>query len=73
MLIVDPPPGSITWIKVERPVFDLAGVLVSSLSLAVALCLLALFLGCLAGLAIIGYRRRHQGESGPLQLNLTSS
>ena len=71
MLIVDPPPGSVTWIKVERPVFDLVGVIVSSLSLALILFLLALFLGCLAGLAIIRYRRRHEAENAPLQLGLS--
>jgi ABC-type spermidine/putrescine transport system permease subunit II len=71
-LIVDPPPGTVTWIKVERPVFDLAGVLVSSLSLTVILAGIALFFGVLAGLAIIRYRRRHPEEGGLLQLHIAS-
>jgi ABC-type spermidine/putrescine transport system permease subunit II len=70
LLILDPPPGSITWIKIERPVFDLVGVIVSSLSLAVILAGLALVLGVLAGLAIIRFRRRHEADSAPLSLQL---
>ena len=69
-MILDSPPGAVTWIKVERPVFDLVGVIVSSLSLAGILAVTALLLGSLAGLAIIRYRRRHEGEGGPLQLGL---
>jgi hypothetical protein len=71
LLILDPPPGSVTWVKVERPVFDLVGVLVSSLSLAGILAGLALFLGSLAGLVIIRHRRRREGEAGLLALRLT--
>jgi ABC-type spermidine/putrescine transport system permease subunit II len=67
-LILDPPPGSVTWIRVERPVFDLVGVLVSSLSLAVILAGIALVLGSLAGLAIIRHRRNTDGS--PLGLHI---
>lgn len=69
MLIFDPPPGSVTWIRVERPVFDLAGILVSSLSLTLLLAGGALFLGLAVGLATIR-RRRHTGGS-PLRLHIT--
>ena len=72
-MIVDPPPGTVTWIKVERPFFDLAGVLTSALSFTGMLALGALLLGSLAGLGIILYRRRHPEEGGLLQLHIAGS
>lgn len=69
-MILDPPPGSVTWIKVERPTFDLVGVIVSSLSLAGLLAVATLGLGSLAGLAIIRYRRRHPDRGASLELDL---
>jgi ABC-type spermidine/putrescine transport system permease subunit II len=73
IVILDPPPGSVTWIKVERPSFDLVGVVVSSLTLAGVLALVALGLGCLAGLAIIRYRRRHPADGAALDLGLVDA
>jgi hypothetical protein len=69
-LIVSPPAGSVTWIRVERPVFDLAGVLTSSLSIAGMLAASSLILGGLMGIGIIAYRRRHAGRDGLVELHI---
>ena len=49
---------AVTWIKVEKPVFDLAGVVLGSFRLAGALLILALGLGLLFGAALVRARRR---------------
>ena len=51
------------WVKVERPTFDLVGVIVSSLSIAGLCAVTALLLGVAAGISIIVRRRRHPQES----------
>jgi len=51
------PSPKITWIKFERPTFDLVGVVLSSLGLAGLCALIALTLGLLWGLTIILRRR----------------
>jgi hypothetical protein len=56
-----PPPGNITWVKVEKPVFDLVGVVVSSFKLAGLVAGVALVLGGLLGLLFILRRRAVQG------------
>lgn len=48
----------VTWIKVEKPTFDLVGVVLGSFRLAGFLLLLALALGVAFGLALIRSRRR---------------
>ena len=54
-----PQPGEVIyWIKVEKPTFDLAGVLVSSLELTTLLVGVALMLGMAIGLSMILSRRR---------------
>ena len=51
-------PPRITWVRVEKPVFDLAGVLYSSLGLT-GLCIgIALLLGVMWGIGTILLRRR---------------
>ena len=55
---------SVTWIKVERPSFDLAGVLISSLQITGGLLVIALVLGTLFGLTMV-WRRRGQDRSPP--------
>jgi len=63
---------TITWVKVEKPVFDLAGVLINSLGLA-ALCavIAALCGGVLGGILIArALRRRRLGQDAPLALDL---
>jgi ABC-type spermidine/putrescine transport system permease subunit II len=52
---------TVTWIKVQKPVFDLTGVVLGSFHLAGVLLLLALTLGLLLGVALV--RRRRVGES----------
>src|SRR5207247_3721658 len=47
------PQHAITWIKVERPTFDLVGVIVSSFELTGVLLLAALTIGGLLGLSLI--------------------
>ena len=49
---------SITWIKVERPVFDLVGVVLSSLGLAGICAGVALGLGTALGIGFIVRERR---------------
>ncbi len=50
--------GGITWIKVERPTFDLVGVVLGALGLAAALAVAALVLGSVLGVAFILRSRR---------------
>jgi hypothetical protein len=49
---------AVTWIKVEKPVFDLVGVVLGSFHLAGILLVLALVLGVASGAALILSRRR---------------
>ena len=48
----------VTWIKVEKPSFDLVGVVLGSFQLAGILLLLALALGLALGGALVRSRRR---------------
>ena len=54
-----PPSPQITWVKFEKPTYDVVGVVLSSFGLAGLCALVALFLGGLWGLTII-LRRRHR-------------
>lgn len=49
---------AVTWIKVEKPSFDLVGLVLGSFRLAGVLLLVALALGLLFGAALILSRRR---------------
>jgi hypothetical protein len=49
---------AVTWIKVEKPTFDLVGVVLGSFHLAGVLLLVALVLGVAFGAALILSRRR---------------
>ena len=65
-------PG-VTWVHVEKPVFDLAGVLVSSLRMAGLCALLAALLGALLGVLLIRRSRRRLEAAGlDLTLRVTS-
>ena len=55
MLSIGP---AVTWIKVEKPTFDLVGVVLGSFQLAGVLLLVALVLGIVFGAALIRARRR---------------
>ena len=61
----------VTWIKVDKPTFDLVGVVLGSFRLAGILLLLALGLGLLLGGALLRSRRRTATpiESVSLHLN----
>jgi hypothetical protein len=49
---------AITWIKVEKPTFDLVGVVLGSFKLAGVLLVVAIALGLVLGGALILARRR---------------
>ncbi len=49
---------TVTWIKVEKPTFDLVGVVLGSFQLAGVLLLAALVLGLVFGAALVITRRR---------------
>jgi hypothetical protein len=49
---------AVTWIKVEKPTFDLVGVVLGSFQLAGALLIAAFTLGLLMGAALLRSRRR---------------
>jgi hypothetical protein len=49
---------AVTWIKVDKPTFDLVGVVLGSFRLTGALLLLALVLGLAIGTGLIISRRR---------------
>jgi hypothetical protein len=55
----------VTWIKVEKPTFDLVGVVLGSFRLAGVLLVVALALGVAIGVALIRARRR-PASSTPL-------
>ena len=59
----------VTWVKVPKPTFDLAGVLISSLSLAGICAAIAFGLGALLGATLI-FRTRHQPGLGGSALSL---
>jgi hypothetical protein len=61
---------SVTWIKVEHPSFDLAGVLISSLEITGGLLIIALCLGTLFGLTLVWRRRRQVSSLEPVSLRL---
>lgn len=49
---------SVTWIKVEKPVFDLVGVVLSSLGLAFICAAVSFVLGLALGAWFVARRRR---------------
>jgi hypothetical protein len=62
----------VTWVKVERPTFDLVGVLLSSLTFAVIAIVVALAMGTVVGAFLIRRARRQSPEDfAPLQLHTT--
>jgi hypothetical protein len=64
---------SVKWIRVEKPVFDLGGVILSSLGLAALCAAVALLAGSALGALLIGRtlrRRAHGLDDAPLALKL---
>ena len=49
---------TVTWIKVEKPVFDLVGVVLSSLGLAFLCAVVSFVLGVALGAWFVARRRR---------------
>ena len=65
--------SAITWVRVEKPVFDLPGVIISSFEIAGMLALLAIVLGSLCGAVLIRrarLRRGHEEGEGALTLRV---
>jgi hypothetical protein len=60
MLLLAP---AVTWIKVEKPTFDLVGVVLGSFRLAGILLVVALVLGVIFGAALIVNRRRPEATT----------
>lgn len=67
MLATEP---AVTWIKVEKPVFDLVGVVLGSFHLAGMLLGLAFILGVTFGAALIVSRRRPTSTTPMDQVSL---
>jgi hypothetical protein len=55
----------VTWVKVEKPSFDLVGVILSSFRLVGLLLLLALLFGGLVGILFVALRRRRGAPGLP--------
>ena len=60
---------SVTWIKVEKPVFDLVGVVLSSLGLAFICAAVSFALGIALGAFFVA-RRRRQAQSWSEEISL---
>jgi hypothetical protein len=54
---------AVTWIKVEKPTFDLVGVVLGSFRLTGVLLLVAVLLGVVLGASLIRSRRRFLSSS----------
>jgi hypothetical protein len=65
---------SVTWIKVDKPVFDLVGVVLTSLGLAGICAAIALGLGTALGIGfILRERRAHSTLADRLSLHLVEA
>ena len=60
---------TVTWIKVEKPVFDLVGVVLNSLGLAFLCAIISFSLGIALG-AFFVVRRRRQAASWSEEMSL---
>jgi hypothetical protein len=62
---------AVTWVKVEKPTFDLVGVVLGSFRLAGVLLAVALVLGIVFGTSLILSRRRsHRSPLDDVSLHL---
>ena len=65
--------SDITWVRVEKPVFDLAGILISSLGITGLCAAVALLLGIAWGAVLIrrsARRRRLEADEASLTLRV---
>jgi FAD/FMN-containing dehydrogenase len=70
-VIVQAATQAVTWVKVEKPVFDLVGVVLGSLGLTGVIAAVALVLGISLGVAlIVRARRRPASASARITLHL---
>jgi ABC-type spermidine/putrescine transport system permease subunit II len=60
---------TVTWIKVEKPVFDLVGVVLNSLGLAFICAVVSFVLGIALGTYFVAQRRR-QARSWSEEISL---
>jgi hypothetical protein len=67
---VNPPAETILYVQVQKPTFDLVGVVLSSLGLAGICALIALALGVAYGVTAILRRRRVEPVPALLSLHL---
>jgi len=63
---------SVTWIKVEKPTFDIVGLVLGALNLTGVLAAGALLLGVLLGVGLIRRGTRARSERTSLNLDATS-
>jgi hypothetical protein len=69
--MIEQAPRAVTWIKVNKPTFDIVGLILKSLGATSVLALGALALGVLLGLYMIRRRRAQQVARAHLtRLNL---
>ena len=71
-LLAQTTPPNVIWVPVQKPTFDLVGLILGSLGLTVVLAGIAFTLGLLLGLAIIRRRRAEPDWTTRLSLKLES-
>jgi hypothetical protein len=62
--LIEATPEVVTWIKVQKPTFDLVGVILGSIIVSGLLALLACLLGALGGIGLIRRHARSAQEPG---------
>jgi hypothetical protein len=64
MNVPTPTPGSVTWIRVDKPAFDIIGLVLGSIAATAVLAAGALLLGVALGLLLIRRRSRRRTRNG---------
>jgi len=64
MTLPTPTPGSVTWIRVEKPAFDIIGLVLGSIAATAVLAAGALLLGVAVGFLLIRRRARRRARTG---------
>jgi len=69
--VTEPTPEVVTWIKVQKPVLDIVGIILGSLAATALLSALAFLLGVLGAVGLIRRRSRpHDPGSHLVRLGL---
>lgn len=63
----------VTWVTVEKPTFDLVGLVLGSFHLTGVLLVAAFAVGLLSGILLIRSRRRPDAEPADVSLHLDDS